>query len=173
MTKPTKQLQTVSWMDAPLDLTNADDRAKLAELRTAAIRMRSVGAMMGTIADKLALGSDAEAEFLVSSGLREIMADDAESIRARQQFTLNEVKKAMYPAMQNGDTDSAGVVLKVLDHEAKLHGILAPTRVHHGLDQESFTTTVDDDVRALGVDPRMDTPLVVDAAGDEETWANT
>lgn len=147
----------------------AEDRARIAELKTAAIRMRNFGTAVSGIADVLGLSEDA-AEHLISTGLRELIADDAESVRARQQAVLNDIKRAMYPTMAQGDQGAAGVILRVLDHEAKInHGVAAPTRVRVGIDQEEFATRVDEDIAALGVHPRMDVGLIE----DDEPWANT
>lgn len=153
-----------------VDITRPEGRMKVNELKAAAIRLRNFGATLSTIADTLGLDSEDTAEHLLTTGLRELVADDADTIRARQQATLNDIKRAMYPNMTQGDKDAAGTLLRVLDHEAKLHpGVLAPQRVRIGMDQEAFTTTVDEDMRALGVHPQMDVPL---DEGDE-TWANT
>lgn len=147
-----------------------EGRMKMAELKAAAIRLRNFGATLDTIAHTLGLETEDMAEHLLMTGLRELVADDADTIRARQQAVLNDIKRAMYPNMSAGDKDSAGTLLRVLDHEAKLHpGVLAPQRVRVGLDQEAFTTTVDEDMRALGVHPQMDVPLVE----EDEGWANT
>lgn len=147
----------------------ADGRAKIAELKAAAIRLRNFGAPMSTIADKLGL-SEADAETVLMDGLRETVADDADMVRARQQAVLNDIKRAAYPGMANGDEKMMGMLVRVLDHEAKIHpGVIAPQRVRVGLDQEAFTTTVDEDIRALGLHPRMDVPL---EEGDDG-WANT
>lgn len=151
-----------------LDLTRPDDRAKLGELKAAAIRLRNFGTSISIIADRLGLDEHV-AEHVLSEGLRELVADDAETVRARQQATLNDIRRAMYPAMAQGDQGAAGTILKVLDHEAKIHpGTIAPQRVHVGMDQETFTTTVDEDIRALGYHPRNDAPLE-----EGDGWANT
>jgi hypothetical protein len=153
-----------------VDPTVPEGRMKLNELKAAAIRLRNFGATLGTITDTLGLETEDMAEHLLMTGLRELVADDADTVRARQQAVLNDIKRAMYPNMTSGDKDSAGTILRVLDHEAKLHpGVLAPQRVRVGLDHEAFTTTVDEDMRALGVHPQMDVPL---EEGDEG-WANT
>lgn len=153
----------------PLDLSRPEDRARYAEMQVAVVRMRNFGASLAVIADKLGL-TEEDAETLLQNTLRQIWVSDADEVRARQQATLNDIRRAMYPGMELGDDKSAGVILRVLDHEANLHGLKAPTRVRVGLDQEEFTTTVDDDMRALGIHPRMDVPLSED---DPEPWANT
>lgn len=147
-----------------------EGRAKLNELKAAAIRLRNFGATLATITDTLGLETEDMAEHLLMTGLRELVSDDADAVRARQQAVLNDIKRAMYPNMTTGDKDAAGTLLRVLDHEAKLHpGVIAPTRVRMGLDQDSFTTTVDEDMRALGVHPQMDVPL----AEEDDGWSNT
>jgi len=153
-----------------VDAAVPEGRMKLNELKAAAIRLRNFGATLGTITDTLGLETEDMAEALLSTGLRELVSDDADAVRARQQAVLNDVKRALYPNMVAGDQGAAGTLLRVLDHEARLHpGVLAPQRMRIGLDQEAFTTTVDEDVRALGVHPQIDAPL---DEGDEG-WANT
>ena len=153
-----------------VDPMQPEGRMKLNELKAASIRLRNFGASLSTIADKLGLETEEMAEAVLMTGLRELVSDDADTIRARQQAVLNDIKRAMYPNMVTGDKDAAGMLVRVLDHEAKIHpGVIAPTRHRIGLDQDAFTTTVDEDMRALGVHPQMDVPL---DEGDE-TWANT
>jgi len=148
----------------------AEGRMKLAELKAAAIRLRNFGASLDTIAHTLGLETEDMAEHLLMTGLRELVSDDADTIRARQQATVNDIKRAMYPSMTTGDKDAANTIIRVMEYEGKLHpGVIAPTRVRIGLDQEAFTTTVDEDMRALGVHPQMDVPL---EEGDDG-WANT
>lgn len=152
-----------------LDLARPEDRAQLAELKAAAIRLRNFGAAISTIADKLGL-EEHTAERLLSDGLREIISDDAETVRARQQATINDIRRAMYPAMASGDKDSANVIISVMKHESDLHGLKAPTRVQIGVDQETFTTRVQDDMRELGIPAQIDAPLSED---EPDGWANT
>lgn len=151
-----------------LDLSTVEGRATLAELKAGAIRLRNYGASIPVIADKLGLTEDG-ATLILETGLREVMADDALTIKARQQATLNDIRKAMYPEMELGDTDSAGMLLRVMDHEAKLHGILAPQKHQIGISTDAFTTTVEDDIRVLGIDPKQDTPV----DEQDQGWANT
>lgn len=146
-----------------------EGRMKLNELKAAAIRLRNFGATLGTITDTLGLDAEDMAEYLLMTGLRELVSGDADALRAGQQAVLNDIKRAMYPNMTTGDKDSAGVLLRVLDHESKLHGLQAPQKVRIGLDHEAFTTTVDEDMRALGVHPQNDVPLEERGEG----WANT
>lgn len=152
-----------------LDPDVPEDRVELAELQTAAIRLRNFGASMIKIGDTLGISEEAAAQ-LVTQAVAEIRAVDADEIAARHTMTLADMRRALYPAMTQGDTKASTAMLGVLGHEAKMHGIYAPTRLRLGLDQEEFTSTVEDDIRALGVHPRMDT--VIDADTDDD-WSNT
>lgn len=150
----------------------AEDRARLAELKVAAIRLRNFGASPQVIADTLKM-TETDAEAVLTEGLRELVADDAAAVRGRQQAVLNDIKRAMYPGMAAGDEKASGMLIRALDHELKLHpGAAAPTRVHVGMDEETFTTRVDDDLRRIGLDPaRIIEPAP--AEEDGEPWANT
>lgn len=163
----TRKVASVEVRGVRIGRTRAEDRTKMAELTNAAIRLRNYGAPVSVIADKLGL-SESDAEALLSSGLRDLVSEDAQMVRARQQAVINDIRRAVYPAVTAGDVAASGVMLKTLSHEADLHGLKAPTRVNVGLDQESFTTTVSEDMRVLGV--RTDTPLDDD---DEDGWSNT
>lgn len=153
-----------------VDPSMPEGRMKINELKAGAIRLRNFGATLTTICDTLRLESEDMAEYLLMTGLRELVSGDADAVRAGQQAVLNDIKRAMYPAMTTGDKDAASMLVTVLRHEADIHpGVKAPQRMRIGLDQDAFTTTVDEDMRALGVHPQMDVPL---DEGDEG-WANT
>lgn len=156
-----------------IDPTTPEGRAKMAELTTAAIRMRNHGATMWHIADKLGC-SEEDASHLVTAAVVAIRAVDTEEIAARHMMTLADIKRAMYPSMEEGDEKAANVLIKAIDHEAKMYGTYAPKRVHLGLDQEEFESTVEEDLRRIGVDPNMDTPLDVEFTDEDgQGWANT
>jgi hypothetical protein len=154
-----------------LDRENPEHRVQIEELATAAIRLRNFGGSITQIAAQLKI-SEPVASQLVSQAVAQIRAVDADEIAARHSLTLADMRRALYPGIAQGDTKSHTAMLGVLNHEAKMHGIYAPTKLRLGLDQEEFETTVEEDVRALGVHPRMDTPLDVEIEEDDG-WSNT
>lgn len=162
--------QPIEVNGVTLDLTRPGDRVTLAELKAAAIRLRNFGASLSTIADKLGLHEE-DAERVLSEGLREVLADDAEAVRARQQATLNDIRRAMYPAMAAGSETASGVLINVLKHESEIHGIKTPQRIQVGVDQEQFTTRVQEDMRELGMTAQALTPPPEDE--EDEPWSNT
>lgn len=161
--------QPIEVNGVTLDLSRAQDRVALSELKAAAIRLRNFGASVSTIADKLGLAEDT-AERVLSEGLREVLSDDAEAVRARQQATLNDIRRAMYPAMAAGSETASGVLINVLKHESEIHGIKSPQRVQIGVDQEQFETRVAEDMRALGMTAQ---PPALPESEEDEPWSNT
>lgn len=155
----------------PLNLSRPQDRVTLSELKAGAIRMRNFGADISTIAAKFGL-SDHDAERVLNEGLRDVLADDAQAIRARQQATLNDIKRAMYPGMVAGDKDHANVLINVLKHESDIHAIKTPQRLQIGVDQETFTTRVEEDMRELGMSGDQ-SYIDVGTQEEDEPWSNT
>lgn len=154
--------------DTPFDMRTVDGRLKVAELKTGAVRLRNFGMTVPTIADKLGL-TERDCEALLTHALAELRAESSAEIVARQQATVNDARRALYTGLAAGDTQAIGTMVRVLDHEAKLHGAYAPQRLKVGLDAETFATTAAEDLAALGVT----TEAVIDAETEDEGWANT
>lgn len=153
-----------------LDLTTAEGRTAAAERKAAIIRLRNFGATLDTIADKLDMNIDG-VEHLLNTGLRELASEPAQDIVGRQQATINDMRRALYPGLVAGDQGAISTLRGVMDHEAKLHGVYAPSRVRVGVDLEEFTTRVEDDLRQLGVSATGDA-VVIEAEVEDEGWSN-
>lgn len=168
MAKP----KPIVYQGTALDLHKAKDRVTLSELTTAAIRMRNRGATCALIADKLGLTEPA-VEHILEEGIRRLATQDAISVRGRQQALIHDLYNALYPSLEGIDEElrirAAGTIKNVLEYEGKLHGATAPQKVQIGMDQETFTTRVEEDLREIGIDPKMDVAL----EEDDGTWANT
>lgn len=107
-------------------------RAATAERRRKAIAMKLAGATYEQIATALGYASRGAACVDIQRALEQSLAEqhrDAEVMRHELVLQLEQVKRAMWPAMLNGDTKAADVVLKAVDRIAKLVGADAPTRV--------------------------------------------
>lgn len=148
------------------DMSTPEGRTKLSEMRAAAVRLRNYGASIDLIADKLGV-TPRDAETLIDSALRETMDESTEAMVARQQAVLNDMTRALYPAMLQGDPNSSQVLLRVLDHGAKLHGLPKQQRVTTPVDKDIAALDIAADLAALGyVSPT--TPIEEDA----EPWTN-
>ena len=154
-----------------LDLTTPEGRTAAAERKAAVIRLRNFGATIETIADKLGMNPEG-VEHLLTTGLRELSTEPAQDIVGRQQATINDMRRALYPALAAGDQGAIATLRGVMDHEAKLHGIYAPARVRVGVDVEEFTTRVEDDLRQLGVNPTGDAVVIDAEVEDDGDWSN-
>jgi hypothetical protein len=153
-----------------LDLTTAEGRTAAAERKAAIIRLRNFGATLETIADKLDMNVEG-VEHLLNSGLRELASEPAQDIVGRQQATINDMRRALYPGLVAGDQGAINTLRGVMDHEAKLHGVYAPSRVRVGVDLEEFVTTVEEDMKALGY-PTGDGVIEAEVEEDDEPWSN-
>lgn len=152
-----------------LDLTTPEGRTAAAERKAAVIRLRNFGATIETIADKLDMNQDG-VEHLLTTGLRELSTEPAQDIVGRQQATINDMRRALYPALAAGDQGAINTLRGVMDHEAKLHGVYAPSRVRVGIDLDEAVTRVEDDLRELGYTPGG---VVIDAeVEDDGDWSN-
>lgn len=155
-----------------LDPLRADDRVKLSEITTAAIRLRNQGATPSRIADALGLTEDGAAS-LLEAGLAALSIQDAAEVRGRQQAMIHDFYAALYPSLKGADEEmrmkAVSTMRGVMEYEGKLHGATAPTRLQIGMDQETFSTRVEEDLREIGIDPKMDVAL----EEDDGTWANT
>lgn len=157
--------------DTPFDLRTSEGRMKIAEIKTAAVRLRNFGATIPVIADKLDL-SERDAEAILAYALEELRMDSAADIVARQQATINDARRALYGGLAGGDTTAISTMVKVMDHEAKLHGAYAPTRMKIGADPETIATTLAEDFAELGYVP-VDSAEVIEAEVEDDGWANT
>lgn len=152
--------------------TDAEFEAKLvlAEKSTAAVRLRNAGAPVTAIAEKLSV-TVRQAHDLIAGALRSVLREPAENIIANQQAITQDIVRAMYAPMSGGDTAAARSILQALDHQAKLFGLYAPTRVRVGVTDEDFAITTARLLREIGAsDPGVrELPGTVDAE-TEDDW---
>lgn len=171
---PMSKRKVIVYEGRALDPTRSEDRLRLSEISTAAIRLRNQGASPARIAQVLGVEEE-PLTLLMETAINNLAAEDAISVRGRQQAMIHDMFAALYPALNSKSVDyelKAKIVSTmkgVLEYEGKLKGATAPERIRIGVDQETFTTRAEEDLRALGIDPDMDVPL----EEDDGTWANT
>ena len=147
------------------DMSTPEGRTKLHELRAAAVRLRNYGASVDLIADKLGL-SARDAETLIDSALRETMDESTEAMVARQQAVLNDMTRALYPGMLQGDANASGTLLKVLEYGGKLHGLPKAQRTSQAVDKDAAALDIVADMEAIGYAPPQ---LPIEP--DTDTWS--
>lgn len=148
------------------DMSTPEGRTKLHEMRAAAVRLRNYGASVDLIADKLGL-TPRDAETLIDSALRETMDESTEAMVARQTAVLNDMTRALYPGMLQGDPNVSTALLRVLDYGSKLHGLPKQQRVSTAVDKDAAALDIAADLAALGYTSPQ-TPI----EEDETPWSN-
>lgn len=155
---------TVTAMFDDDDEPNFDDALYERRLRVLSLRMG--GMTYREIATVLKI-DPSTARRDEAAAKRLIAGDDMEGIIAGQRAVLADIRKANYRSMLGGDKDATANILKGLDHEAKLLGLYAPTRINTGPSHIEFSeraaeliTAVSPDIlkellRGTSIDPRV------------------
>lgn len=134
------------------DVTVVPDDETLFERRARALTLRNAGATYRQIADKTGV-SPASARKDVEAALREVMAETAENMIARQRSILFDIQRANYAAAASGDVDAARLIIATLEREARLFGLDAPTRVNVGVSDVEFAERTASLIESLGLKP--------------------
>ena len=122
------------------------------ERQARALTLRNAGATYRQIAEKTGV-STATARKDVAAALREVVAETAEDLIARQRSILNDIQRANYAAAASGDIDAARLILATLEREARLFGLDAPTRVNVGVSDVEFAERTATLIESLGLRP--------------------
>lgn len=136
------------------DVANAQVAAdeSLFERRMRALTLRNAGATYRQIAEKTGV-SAAAARKDVAAALREVVAETAEDMIARQRAVLMDIQRANYAAAASGDIDAARLIIATLEREARLFGLDAPTRVNVGVSDVEFAERTASLIESLGLRP--------------------
>jgi hypothetical protein len=152
-------------VEAVMNATPAEDET-IWERRMRALTLRNAGATFRQIGEKTGV-SAVVARRDVSLALREVIAESAEDMIARQRSILFDIQRANYSAAASGDIDAAKVILSTLEREARLFGLDAPTRVNVGVSDVEFAEKTASLIQSLGLQPPRE--LAVMSARVRET----
>ena len=122
------------------------------ERRMRALTLRNAGATYQRIADQLGV-TVPTARKDVRLALREVINETAEDMLARQRSVLMDIQRSNYAAALQGDREAQTMVIRCLEHEAKLFGLYAPTRVAVGVSDTEFAEQAADLISSLGLEP--------------------
>lgn len=135
------------------------------ERRMKALTMRNAGATFPKIAEALGV-SEAVARKDVRKAIAEVVKLPVDQMVDRQRAILLDITRVNYPAAMSGDRDAQAVLLRVLEHEAKLYGLYAPARVNVGISEQEFAAQAAELLSALGTEPLRElagVPPTIDA----------
>lgn len=141
----------------------------IAERRIRALRMRNQGYGLEHIAQECEV-SISTSKRDITEALRTMVRLPIEDMVANHRAIVADIIKSNYPAMLVGDDKAASVMLKTLDHEAKLFGLYAPARVNVGVNDEEFSKTVANLLREIGVDNLTDVPRMIEGTVEAEVF---
>lgn len=139
---------------SPDDIAEAEllEDAEIWERRYKALTMRNAGASWHKIAEALGVGV-----YIVQKDVRVAMAEvvkvPVDEMVARQRSILLDLTRVNYTAALSGDREAQTQLLRVLEHEAKLYGLYAPTRVQVGISETEFAAQAAELLTALGTEP--------------------
>ena len=143
-----------------------------------ALTMRNAGATFPRIADQLGV-SERQARNDVRKAIAEVVQLPVDQMVERQRAILLDITRVNYPAAMSGDRDAQAVLLRVLEHEAKLYGLYAPARVNVGISESEFAAQAAELLAALGTEPLRELagePLDVEVLDPTEDppsdWSN-
>ncbi len=154
---------------------NAVPSTEERERAALALSLRKAGGTWAAIGEHLGYSDESGPRKAVQRLLDRVDSESAAEYREMELARLDDLWRAWYPAALRRDEKAAHVVLRIHEKRVKLLGLAMPEKVvmqqiNVGMTAEEFTTRVDDDMRALGLHPRMDLPLAED---DGDDWATT
>jgi hypothetical protein len=106
-------------------------RAKTAQRRTEAIKLRLAGVDFDTIATRLGYASRGAACTDINRALEQAVAEQtasADVLRHEELQRLDRLQAGLWTAAAGGDTKAVDSVLRIIDRRCKLLGLDAPQR---------------------------------------------
>ena len=101
-------------------------RVQTRERQARALELRKAGLTYQQIADTLDYGSISAAEKAIKSGLKTLIREPAEELRALELERLDKMLASHWKAVLNGHVRSTEVVLRIMERRAALLGLDAP-----------------------------------------------
>jgi hypothetical protein len=97
-----------------------------------ALTLRQSGASLDEIARTLGYRHRSSAYRLIERALAETLAEGVAALRGLELERLDRMQLGLWPKASSGDVKAVGAVLKIMQRRAKLLGLDAPTKIHHG-----------------------------------------
>lgn len=99
------------------------------ERQADAIQLRKSGATYRIIASRCGYSSVSGAYKAVQAGIRKILREPVEELVTLELERLDEMSRALWPAVHRGDPRSIGAMLTLMERRARMLGLDAPKRV--------------------------------------------
>lgn len=117
-----------------------------------ALTLRNAGATYPKIGEQLGT-TEMQARRDVRAAIREVVELPTEEMVLRQRAVLLDITRVNYMAAMGGDKDAQNMLIKCLEHEAKLYGLYAPARVNVGISETDFARQASELLAVVGDAP--------------------
>lgn len=138
----------------PDDIANATpaEDASVWDRKMRALTLRNAGATYARIAETLNI-TEIRARKDVQQAIKEVVRLPVDQMVDRQRAILLDITRRNYQAAMDGDREAQGVIIRCLEHEAKLYGLYAPARVAIGISEAEFGQQAADLLQLVGTAP--------------------
>lgn len=126
--------------------------ATLWERRMKALTLRNAGATYPRIAEQLGV-TEMRARKDVRKAILEVVKLPVDQMVDRQRAVLLDIQRVNYHQAMSGDRDAQTMIIRCLEHEAKLYGLYAPARVNVGISESDFAQQAAELLAAVGTEP--------------------
>jgi hypothetical protein len=120
-------------------MTNIGGRERAAVRRQRALELRITGMPFREIGRQLGV-SGCQAHHDIARSLAELAAREQDQARIARQLDLERINKALagvMPKAEKGDPQAVNALVRLLELRARLLGLDAPLRAHHGGDPDA------------------------------------
>jgi hypothetical protein len=142
-------------IDDLAEATLAED-ATLWDKRMQALTMKNAGTTYQRIAAHFDIPVQRARDW-VHRAIRDVVKLPVDQMVDRQRSILLDILRVTYPdAMDRSNPDrreAQGVIIRCLEHEAKLYGLYAPARVSVGISESEFGQQAADLLKLVGIGP--------------------
>lgn len=149
--------------------TQAERQAQRDARRVRVMRMFNSGMTRTAIADRVGVSAGTVTRD-IEHMLREYLAVPTEQYVARQLSQIEDLRRAVYANALQGDLDAFDRAVRLMDREAKLLGLDAPSRAVVHVSNEDFAATAATLMREMGMEPPEDVAATarrrIDPAGE-------
>lgn len=130
--------------------------ATLWEKRMQALTMRNAGATWARLGATFGISED-RAKSWVRKAMQEVVKLPVDQMVDRQRAILLDITRKNYPVAMGDNREEAlsaqSVIIRCLEHEAKLYGLYAPARVAVGISENEFGQNAAELLAAVGLAP--------------------
>ena len=139
---------------SPDDIANAEpaEDASVWDRKMRALTLRNAGATYARIAETLQI-TEVRARKDVQQAIKEVVKLPVDQMVDRQRAILLDITRRNYQSAMDGDREAQSVIIRCLEHEAKLYGLYAPARVAVGISESEFGQHAADLLKLVGTGP--------------------